>query len=243
MANVISNLRKELRRGVLKKNKFKIEIYVPGEDSRSLDLLCQEVDFPQKNISPSKLFRKGRPVFLRGETEFGNSQQLTFLEDSEQSIRRIFEFWYKQVDNPESVGDGNIDTGVVGGLLNAAGQNINSQISVVNNVKNIVASRDLGQAYDFLTGNSGQPQYMTNVRIWQLDGSGDEVYGYELQNQFVSQIGEGKFSQGQSSEAQMTSVTLTFSESIPLQKKPLSNLSKITGTETTDTLSRIKNLF
>jgi hypothetical protein len=77
----IKDLKKELKGNVLRRNKYLLELYVPGEESRPLQILCQSVNLPVRSIDVVTIHHKGRPFLMRGETNFGNNISLTFLEN------------------------------------------------------------------------------------------------------------------------------------------------------------------
>lgn len=241
----INDLKSELKNGVLRKTKYKLELYVPGEDSRSLQILCQGVSFPQRVITPVKLFHKGRPFLVRSEMEFGGSVRVRFLENSNMDVRRMMDFWMKNVD------DSNItpseDQSGIQQLSTAVTKEINSAVNLVNNIKSMKKLKDSqSQMLDFLTNSqdaNGFPNYQTNMRLWQLDHNGKEVYGYEYQNAFIQGIHEGDFQQGAINEIQSIAVDIAYSEAIPLQSRTSGTVGKIVGTEITDTFQRTKKLF
>lgn len=234
----LRDLKKELRKGLVKKSNYLIELYVPGEDSRPLPIMCQSVGLPQRTNSVVKVWHKGRYVTLRGETEFGDSVTLSFQENSQNNIRRIFDFWFKKIDDPDLHQMKQTDG--LSGLVSQAQTEIKAQTGLIKDVKNMVNQGDLNQLIDFLSQD--YPRYQTNVRIWQLDSQGNKIYGYELQNCFLSSLTDGDFSQNQN-ELQTFNAVLTYSEINPLQSGGLSVLSKLGGDELGDTIQSVKTTF
>lgn len=236
----INKLRKELKGNVLRKSKFLLELYVPGEDSVQLPILQQSVSLPQRTISSVKVWHKGRPFNLRGETQFGDNVTITFLETQAADIRRMMDLWMKAIDDSGSVFESQEKPGIQGQIQKAS-KEVNSQISQVNNIKSM--KKDLNQLIDFASNSKTLnqfPQYQVHTRIWQLDGSGNKVYGYELQNSFLTGISDGDFQQSENS-AQTVSITLTYSEVIHLQGKVLSTVGKLFGDDVSDTIQRVKS--
>lgn len=241
----IKDLKQQFKDGVLTKSKYMIELYVPGEDSRDLQILCQAQTMPERTIETVQLYHKGRPFIVRGETKFGTSINLTFLEDSFMDVRRMMDFWLKQVDDPELYQKPEEAKGekTLSGMLNKAKKEINSQVSLVNDIKNV--QKDFGQAFDFLSNSPSQnqfPPYQTTMRIWQLNGRGSKVYGYELQNAFIAGVQSTDFG-SDSKEMQTITITIQYSEVLPLQNKTLSDVGKVLGSDTVETFQRVKKLF
>lgn len=251
----INALKKEFNKGYLRKTKFLLELYVPDEDSRSLQVLCQKVSTPQRSIQAVKLFHKGRPFFIRGETEFGGSVELSFLENSFGDVRRIFENWLTQVDNPELAGKvkKKKKTSLKQSLKNEAkelknvAKNVKGQVNNLKNIKSIGDGKNqLSTLLDFggsMGSNSGVPEYQTNVRIWQLNHKNDFVYGYELQGQFITGISSSTFDATGKSEQQTIDVTLAFSEVLPVDSPTEGLLSRVIGADMQKTITNVKRDF
>lgn len=242
----IKRLKKELKGSVLKKNRFLIELYVPGEDSSGLQVLCQDVAMPQRTIDTTTIHHKGRPFTLRGETNFGGSISLVFLENQTSDIRRMMDFWLVRVDNPElhKIGQEEKEAGGLAGLVQRGTKEISQQVSQVKDIKSIY--KDFNQIMDFQSNSSAinqYPEYQTNVRIWQLNGSDKKVYGYELQNQFITGVQDGDFSQTSKNETQLVTISLSYSEITPLQGSQLSTVGRILGQDAQGAIQRTSSLF
>lgn len=222
-----SDLKKALRvdRGQpLRKSKYRLDLYIPGEDTRMLRILCQSVKFPNRSMTPVKVFHKGRPYLMRSETEFGDSIDISFLEDSQSDIRRMLDQWFLSVDDPSIIGGFGLPyEDVFSGVANA----VKSVRGVFNDVRSAIGNRDANQILSMAgMGNQNAfPGYQLNARIWQLDGQGNQIYGYELQNQFIQGISETDFSQN-STDVQEVTMTLQYQESVPLSSETLGILAK-----------------
>lgn len=225
----IKALKKEAKKGVLKKSKYRLELFVPGQDSSSLSVMCQSVSFPARNITPVKIHHKGRPLLLRSETEFGDSIDVTFLDNGRSEIRRIMDFWLNEVDNPNLNSTIPASDDPMSGI-NSIKDEIKAGIGLFNDIKNAV--KNPRQIFD-LIGQTDQfkfPQYQTAVRIWQLDGQERPVYGYELQNAFIQGIAASEFS-ASDNELQNITITLAYSEVQPLKSSVVSTIDKVLGTD------------
>lgn len=143
----VRELRQRMNGGAPRVSKYRLELYIPGEDTRHLSILCQTATFPTRSITPVQLFHKGRPFLLRGEMDFGNSVDLTFLEDQNSSVRRVFDYWLKLVDDPNL---NSTELGEFQTFVNDVAREVNSVVSLVNTVKSIKG--DLGQIVDTVTG-------------------------------------------------------------------------------------------
>lgn len=59
-------------------------------------------------------------------------------------------------------------------------------------------------------------EYFSEVNIWQLSQTGEKVYGYKLNYAFPTEIGDIQYDDSSTNELVSYSVTLTFSDFIPL---------------------------
>jgi hypothetical protein len=221
----ISDLKKHLGPGLgLRKNKYLIEVPVPGATGESINILCRSAGLPERTINTHTLWHKGRKFNIRGETNYGDTYEFSVVDDSEMQLRRIFDRWLRLVDDskPKNLGilGASYESGV-GDVL----KNIKSGIAVVNQVRNAVKNPD--QAADFLLGliDGGNgyptPTYQIDVNIWQLSAVSKKVYGYKLQNAFPSSLGIVTLEDEQENTLSEFSVVLTFSEFAPLEETSL----------------------
>lgn len=217
----ITQLKKHLGPGLgLRKNKYLIEIPVPTVEGEMLNILCQSAGLPERNITTTEIWHKGRRYTVRGETDFIGEYEISIVDDSNMAVRRLFDKWLKQVDNTrpdknssllgasfEEVSPGLLDT-------------IESGVAAANSIKR--AFENPKQILDFTIGyldsNKGQSSafYQTDINIWQLDGSGQKVYGYKLQNAFPKSVGIVTLDDGDENTLSEFSVVFAFSEFIPL---------------------------
>ena len=96
----INDLKTQLRGG-LRKNKYQIIFNPPGDfmTSEKLNLLCKGSNLPDKVISVVEVFHYGRKYAMRGETTYNTSFDLTFYDDDNFNVRRIFDYWLTLIDN------------------------------------------------------------------------------------------------------------------------------------------------
>lgn len=223
----ISDLKKHLGPGLgLRKNKYLIEIPIPGIDGRTLNILCRSAGLPERTISTTQVFLKGRKYNIRGETDYGGVYELSIVDDSDMSIRKTFDKWLKKVDNSKPN-----NAGLVGGSFEKDFlDEIEAGVELVNNIQTGL-DKDGGLSFflgfiDPGNANAAAP-YQTDVNIWQLSANAERVYGYKLQNAFPSSVGIVTLDDGEVDTLAEFSVTLSFSEFIPLEDK--STLSQIGG--------------
>ena len=117
--NAIDNLKNALNGG-LKKSKYRIafnfyenndftKFFADGELNRLLSTLCIDISFPPKDIQTVEYWHLGRKYTMRAEANTAGSVDITFYEDYEMTVRRIFDNWQAKIDNP-------LQTGVKGSL-------------------------------------------------------------------------------------------------------------------------------
>ncbi len=245
----IEDLKKYLGPGLgLRKSKYLIEIPVPGIKGETLNVLCRSAGLPERNIAAIPVWHKGRKYMVRGETDYGNTYQISIVDDSNMSIRRVFDSWCETVDDsaPKNVGIiGASFEKAVPGLLG----NVTSAIGAANDIKNALEDPSkMGDYFLSMLGNSTSgpaATYQTDVNIWQLDGDNKKVYGYKLQNAFPTQVGIVTLDDGDANTLSEFSVTLTFSEFSILENKTfLESLgSSLLGDDINEAISGTEALF
>lgn len=244
----IADLKKGLGRGMgLRKNKYRLELPWGGGDSRAINILCQSASLPESRINTTDVWHKGRRYTLKGEMDFVGEFEISILDDSKMTIRRMFDDWFKKIDNTRP----DKNSSMLGasfekfapGLLG----NINSAVNIANSVKGAFANPR--QLLDFGAGlldlNKELPiaDYQIDINIWQLDGNDEAIYGYKLQNAFPKAIGVVQL--GDSEENSLTEFTVTFgfSEFIPLKGDKEDMLGSVFGDATMDVFNNTKRLF
>lgn len=245
----ITDLKKHLGPGLgLRKNKYLIEIPVPGIEGRTLNILCQSAGLPERNITTTTIFKYGRKYNVRGETDYGGTYEVSILDDSEMNVRKVFDKWLQKVDNtkPQNVGilGGSYESGV-GQVLDT----IKSGVQLANQIKNVVEEPE--SAVDFFLGfidkgnAAAAASYQTDVNIWQLSSDSEKVYGYKLQNAFPSQMGIVTLEDGEENSLSEFSLTFAFSEFTPLEnQRPTQRLiDALVGDQTLDILDGVESLF
>lgn len=248
MTFTISDLKKHLGPGLgLRKNKYLIEIPVPGIEGASINMLCKSAGLPERNINTVSAWYRGRKYNMRAETDYIGSYEVSMLDDSEMRIRSMFDKWLKQVDNSAPKNNGifgaSYESGV-GELLS----NIKSGIKVANDIKNAIQnpSSIVDFFLGFVDGSAGTlAPYQTDINIWQLSGTGTKVYGYKLQNAFPQQLGIVTLDDGEENTMSEFSVTFAFSEFIPLESKNLTQkvFDAIIGDDVNEILDGVESLF
>lgn len=112
--SAIDELKNTLKGG-LKKSKFKIafnfydnndftKYFADGELNRALSTLCKDVSFPPKDIQTVEYWHLGRKYTMRAEANTAGTIDITFYEDFEMTVRRIFDNWSAKIDNPLQTG-------------------------------------------------------------------------------------------------------------------------------------------
>lgn len=245
----ISDLKKHLGPGLgLRKNKYLIEVPVPGSTGEQINVLCRAAGLPERTINTHTLWHRGRKYNVRGETNYGDTWEFSVVDDSAMELRRVFDRWLRVVDDskPENGGIAGASYETeVGKLLD----NVKSGVAIVNQVRNAVKNPDL--AGDFviglIDGGNGVPvtTYQTDVNVWQLDGAGNKVYGYKLQNAFPTSVGIVTLEDGEENTLSEFSVVLTFSEFTPLEKVTAAERAgdAILGDTARDILNGIESWF
>lgn len=217
----ISDLKKHLGPGLgLRKNKYLIEIPVPGVSGEQINILCRSAGLPERNITTQTLWHKGRRFNVRGETDYLGTYEISILDDSSMEIRKMFDRWLRLIDEskPKNVGllGSSYEEGV-GDVLN----NIKSGISTANQIKNAIENPDT--ISDFILGlidkgnGVSSPKYQVDINVWQLNASNEKVYGYKLQNAFPSSLGIVTLDDGDENTLSEFSIVFTFSEFTPLE--------------------------
>lgn len=213
----ISDLKKHLGPGLgLRKNKYLIEIPIPGIDGRTVNILCRSAGFPERTISTTQTFFKGRKYNMRGETNYGDSYEISLVDDSNMSIRKTFDLWLRKVDNSKPANSGLVGASFESTFLDE----VEDLITLANDITTGLEYDDgLSFFLGFLDpGNANATAaYQTDVNIWQLSSSGERVYGYKLQNAFPSSVGVVTLDDGEIDTLSEFSVVFTYSEFLPLE--------------------------
>lgn len=219
----INDLKKHLGPGLgLRKNKYLLEIPVPGIEGQKINVLCRSAGLPERNITTTTLYHKGRRYNVRGETDYIGQYEVSILDDSEMNIRKTFDKWLKKVDNSNPANNGifagsSYEEGV-GAVLDVVSSGVETANQIKNAIENpedaiggfFLGSMDVGQATSIA-------KYQTDINVWQLSADGQKVYGYKLQNAFPSQVGIVTLDDGEENTLSEFNVTFTFSEFIPLE--------------------------
>jgi hypothetical protein len=94
----ISDLKKHLGPGLgLRKNRYLIEI--PLKDGTHKNILCMATSLPERSMSTTSAYFLGRKYNMRGETEYGGTFEVSFVDDSSMKLRQEFDAWMNAVDN------------------------------------------------------------------------------------------------------------------------------------------------
>lgn len=240
----LSDLKKEMGPGLgLRKNKYLIEIPVPGVSGRKINILCRSTSLPERNISTIDVYDKGRRYKVRGETDFPGVYNISILDDSEMNIRKLFDQWINLVDNTKPRDDGIL--GALGNNFTQAAEAISGVINAFNTLK---SSFEMDGGLSFILngidGNPGTVNYQTDVNVWQLDAKNNKIYGYQLQNAFPTTVGTVELDDGEENSLSEFSVDFTYSEFIPLENKTdfETVTERLLGTAGTEVVNGIRNL-
>lgn len=244
----IADLKRELGPGMgLRKNKYRLELPWSGGDSRVLNILCQSASLPEYRLNTADIWHKGRRYTVKGETDFIGDFEISILDDSKMTTRRMFDDWFKTIDNTRP----DKNSSLLGasfekfapGLLG----NLNSAINVAHTVNGAFANPrqmlDFGSGLLDLNKALPTPDYQIDINIWQLDSNDEAVYGYKMQNAFPKAIGSVTY--GDSEENSLTEFTVTFgfSEFIPLKGDKEDLIGSIVGDTTLDVFNNARRLF
>lgn len=243
----IGDLKKHLGPGLgLRKNKYLIEIPVPGIQGQTINILCRSAGLPERNITTKSIWHKGRKYQVRGETDYVGTYDVSIVDDSEMKIRKMFDKWAKNVDNSKPVSEGILGGSFESGIGDAidAAKGI---IQTANTIKGAIENPE--RIVDFFLGyiDSGKglsaAVYQTDINIWQLDNNGNKVYGYKLQNAFPQQIGIVTLDDGDENTLSEFSVTFSFSEFAPLENSNKNIFGTIFGDSVAELGEGIESLF
>jgi len=243
----ITDLKKHLGPGLgLRKNKYLMEIPVPGIEGEKINVLCRSAGLPERNITTTTVFHKGRKYNMRGETDYVGTYDVSILDDSQMNIRKVFDKWLKNVDNS---GTGTGLTSYEGGLSDVLDV-VKSGVEVANQIKNTIENpRDaIGGFFLGLIDANGAASianYQTDINIWQLSASGDKVYGYKLQNAFPASVGIVTLDDGDENTLSEFSVTFAFSEFTPLENTNVTDdiIDALIGDTGNEILDGVESLF
>ena len=247
MSYSITQLKNHLGTGLgLRKNRYLLEIPMPTIDGETLNILCQSAGFPERNISTSEIWHKGRRFTVRGETDFVGEYEITILDDSNMKIRYLFDTWLKQIDNTRP----NPNAGLLGSsfeIFDNIVDEVADGVALINSVKSTVTNptKLLNFTVGLLDSNKGPAaaEYQTDINIWQLDGQNEKVYGYKLQNAFPKSVGDLSLEDSDENSLSEFRITFAFSEFIPIKNTKKEIISSILGDKASDTLDALNDLF
>lgn len=240
----ITELKKHLGSGLgLRKNKYLLEIPVPTVNGETINILCQSAGLPERNNTVTDIWHKGRRYTVRGETDFIGEYEISIVDDSDMRIRKVFDTWMKQIDNTRP----DANSSILGDsydkdVIDALGSAVTTATQISEALQN--QTRLLDFTIGFLDSNKGLSSafYQTDINIWQLDNTGQKVYGYKLQNAFPKQIGIVTLDDGDENTLSEFSVNFAFSEFVPIENTQRTIISSVIGDGVTDIATGISNL-
>ena len=215
----INDLKHNLAGGS-RKNKFLIELTFGSLDSSKFNCLCTSASFPERQIQTVTVSRHGRKYPVRSETDYGNTYEVTVLDDNQLSLRQFFDSWLTYVDDSTKESS---DFYAMKDSRNSIFTKFKNACSAVKDIADGVktiasnpkafASRILGKTVGNILGSSfNAPDYQAELTIWQLDTLGNKVYGYNLENVFITGLGEVTYGDSELDSLVEYNVTFTFSE-------------------------------
>jgi hypothetical protein len=241
----ITDLKKELGPGLgLRKNKYLLEIPVPGIAGKKMNILCRSTSLPERNIDTVTVFSKGRRYKMRAETNYPGEYEISIVDDSKMAIRQVFDKWLKRVDNTKPKNEGFL--GALGEDFNQLTTNIAGGLDALNTLQtSFEQDGGLGLLLNAINGTNASAAYQTDINIWQLDSQNNKVYGYKLQNAFPSSVGTVTLDDGEENTLSEFSVVFSYSEFIPLQNVSAgqSVLDELIGDTSNDILDGVESLF
>jgi len=247
----ITDLKKQLGPGLgLRKNKYLLEIPVPGVEGAKINVLARSAGLPERTITTTSLFHKGRQYNVRGETDYGGTYEVSIVDDSNMDIRRLFDVWLKLVDDSRPKSSSLFSGASYENSLNDTFGIIRSGMNTVSVVKDAV-NYPVETVGNFIMGSvdltvaGAAPKYQTDINIWQLDSQSGKVYGYKIQNAFPSQLGIVTLDDDNQNTLSEFSVTFTFSEFMPLDGSSIPShiLSTLVGSSGRDVLNGAASLI
>lgn len=224
----------------LRKNRYMIEIPIPTISGDKLNLLCRSAGFPERNITTTEMWHKGRRYAVRGETDYGTDYEITVMDNSMMEIRQMFDAWMKLVDDSKvSFDSGYASYETLGDRIGDSLNEISNSVSQLSNTVNSVqktfksATSSITGAIDFFLGggfnlsnqNINEKDYQIDINIWQMNRKHNKVYGYKLQNAFPKSIGAITFDDSEQDTLSEFNVTFAFSEFVPIKNNNLENLT------------------
>ena len=233
----INDLKHNLAGGS-RKNKFLIELTFGSLDSSKFNCLCTTASFPSRQIQTVTVSRHGRKYPVRSETDYGNTYEVTVLDDNQLSLRKFFDSWLTYVDDStKESGDFYAMRDSRNSFLSKFKNACSSIKDIADGIQSIASNpkafgqKILGKTVGNILGSSyNAPDYQAELTIWQLDTLGNKVYGYNLENVFITGLGEVTYGDSELDSLVEYNVTFTFSEFYSVKPGLLDNGSGITNT-------------
>ena len=243
MAITIADLKKNLGPGLgLRKSKYLLEVPVPGSNGKKLNILCQATSMPERTISTVPVFHLGRKYNVRAETTFAGTYNMSFVDDSEMSLRQLFDNWLSLVDQTKPK-----DSNLIGKLGNGVTKALESVDGLIQAANTLKTSFETDNGMSFLLnafdGTSEYPIYQTDINIWQLGNQSEKIYGYKLQNAYPTTLGTVELDDSSTSTLSQFSVDFTYSEFIPIKNNDSGLIRNILGTTGANIINGSNNLF
>jgi len=236
-------LRKNLGPGLgLRKSKYLLEVPVPGSNGKKLNILCRATSLPERTISTTSVFHLGRKYNMRAETTFAGLYNISVVDDSQMSLRQLFDNWLYLVDQTKPKNSSLI--GKLGSGVSKLMESVDGLVKAANTLKTSFET-DSGMSFmiNAFEGTSGHPIYQTDINIWQLGNNGEKVYGYKLQNAYPTTLGTVELDASDTGTLSEFSIDFTYSEFIPIKNDNSGLIGSILGTTGTDIVSGVDNLF
>jgi len=219
----IETLKSSLGTGIgLRKNKFLIEIPLNNVDGSKLDVLVKNASFPERKINAVKIMHKGRQYNVRGETEYPGTFEVTVIDDSNMSIRKSFDLWFKDIDDSAKTSKGGLgtasfETGTKGllDILQSGKSSYKDIQQALQDPTNAVSNTLVGLIDP--SQKSPTAKYQVDINVWQLSGTGQKIYGYKLQNAFPISMGTVSFDDSEQNTLTEYTVEFAYSEFVELE--------------------------
>ena len=232
----INDLKHNLAGGS-RKNKFLIELAFGSLDSSKFNCLCTSASFPSRQIQTVTVSRHGRKYPVRSETDYGNTYEVTILDDNQLSLRKFFDSWLTYVDDStKEAGNFYAMRDSRNSFLTKFKNACSAVKDIAQGVKSIASNpkafgqKILGKTVGNILGSTyNAPDYQAELTIWQLDTLVNKVYGYNLENVFISGLGEVTYGDSELDSLVEYNVTFTFSEFYSVKPGFFDNGSGITN--------------
>lgn len=211
MSNTISDLKAAIGAGLMT-NKYMVEMTSPivTMDANQINILCNSASFPERTIATNEIWKYGRKYVVRSETSYSSQIQLGFVDDDKATLRQFFDAWMKVIDDSgtSALFDLSSYEATASGVLDIVSKLQTDPSSIVQSLLDDDFADSLAS-------------YQNSFNVWALNGSGEKVYGYKIQNCFPTSMSSVDFADSDSNKLFEFTVTFSYSEFEPIKNTTL----------------------